>query len=240
MRKNMHAAWTPAGLVALAVLAILLIAAPVEAKFKAKVKSGPKAPSAPSVSMPHVPDAPKPQTDFDRALRIPRVNVSVTSQTRGYFQRIWDWLFGRRPAPAPTPAVAPATPAPRPAPVAPAPAPAPAPPSAVAVTPAAPGTAPVIVPVALPGAVPPAPGAQAALQDKEGKAPDKLPELPTVEPSKPEPVVKGYIVHLKNGRRIPTIHYEDKGRQVVIPWYGGTFGLSKSLIKRIEVVKENP
>lgn len=94
------------------------------------------------------------------------------------------------------------------------------------------------MPVALPPAAPSAPGAQATLQNKESEATDKPPEFPTVEPSKREPVVKGYIVHLKNGRRIPTVHYEDKGRQVVIPWYGGTFGLSKSLIKRIEVVKE--
>lgn len=239
MRTNMHAAWVRAGLVALAVLTTLLLAAPVEAKFKVKTKSTPNTPSAPSVSAPHVPDAPKVQTNtVETGLRIPQVNVSVTSRSRGFFQWIWDRVFGRKPAPAPTPAVAPVTPAPARAPVASTPTPVPVPPSAVTVAPAAPAKPPVIVPVALPAAAPSAPGAQATLQNKETEATDKLPEFPTVEPSKPEPVVKGYIVHLKNGRRIPTVHYEDKGRQVVIPWYGGSFGLSKALIKRIEVVKE--
>ncbi len=237
----MHAAWVRAGLVALAVLTTLLLAAPVEAKFKVKTKSSPKAPSAPSVSAPHVPDAPKVQTNtVETGLRIPQVNVSVTSRTRGFFQWIWDRVFGRKPAPAPTPAVAPVIPAPAPAPVASAPKPVSVRPTAVAGAPPAPASAPVpvVVPVALPAAAPSAPGAQATLQNKETEATDKLPEFPTVEPSKPEPVVKGYIVHLKNGRRIPTVNYEDKGRQVVIPWYGGSFGLSKALIKRIEVVKE--
>jgi hypothetical protein len=206
----------------------LLVAAPVEAKFKIKLKSTPKAASAPTVSKPHVPDAPNMQTRVETGPRIPHVNVSVTSQNRGFFQRIWDWLFGRKPAPAP------AAPAPAPAPVAPLT----ARPPAVGASPAAPATPPVIVPVAMPGAAPAAPTSSATAQGQD-KELERLPDL-TPPPPRPEPIVKGYIIHLKNGRRISTSYYQDKGNEVVIPQHGGTYGLSKSLIARIEVVKENP
>ncbi|HSD51110.1 MAG TPA: hypothetical protein VLG48_06840 [Candidatus Methylomirabilis sp.] len=209
------------GVVALAALAILLVAAPAEAKFKIKLKSTPKARSAPSVSKPHVPDAPNMQPSVETGPRLPRVNVALTSQSRGYFQRIWDWLFGRKPAPAAAPA-------------GPMPAPAPVPPSAVA----APATPPVILPVALPAAAPASPASSATAQSP-GKELENLPDL-TPPPPRPEPIVKGYIIHLKNGRRISTSYYQDKGNEVVIPQHGGTYGLSKSLVARIEVVKEYP
>jgi hypothetical protein len=92
------------------------------------------------------------------------------------------------------------------------------------------------MPVPVPSAAPasPAPIATAQAQGRELEA---LPDL-TPAPPRPEPVVKGYILHLKNGRRISTFHYEEKGGQIVIPQHGGTYGLSKSLISRIEVVKE--
>ncbi|MGE5850526.1 MAG: hypothetical protein ACM362_10395 [Candidatus Methylomirabilota bacterium] len=226
MHKRIRYAWVRFGVAALAVLAILLVAASAEAKFKVKLKSTPKARSAPSVSKPNVPDAPDMQPRLETGSRIPRLNVSLTSRGRGYFQRIWDWLFGRKPAPAP---------------VAPAPAPAPAAPVAarppgVAASPAAPATPPVIVPVGMPASAPASPASSPTAQGKEL---EKLPDL-TPPPPRPEPVVKGYILHLKNGRRISTFHYEDKGDQVVIPQHGGTYGLSKSLIARIEVVKEYP
>lgn len=227
MNKSTRSAWVRVGVATLAVLAIVLVAAPVEAKFKVKLKSTPKAPSAPSVSKPHVPDAPNMQTKVETGPRIPQVNVSVTSRNRGFFQRLLDWVFfWRRPAPAPV------APAPAPAPMAPLA----ARPPAVAVSPAAPATPPVIVPVALPAAAPSSPTSSATAQG-QGKELEKLPDL-TPSPPRPEPVVKGYILHLKNGRRISTFHYEDKGDQVIIPQHGGTYGLSKSLIARIEVVKE--
>jgi hypothetical protein len=96
----------------------------------------------------------------------------------------------------------------------------------------------VPVPVAVAATAPasPAPSATAQSQIKEL---EKLPDL-TPPPPRPEPIVKGYILHLKNGRRISTAYYQDKGNEVVIPDHGGTYGLSKSLIARIEVVKENP
>jgi len=229
MNKSIRSERVRIGVVALAGLAILLLAAPAEAKFKAKVKSTPKAPSAPSVSKPHVPDAPNMQTRVETGPRIPNVNVTVTSHNRGFLQRLLDWVFfWRRPAPAPV------APAPAPAPVAPLA----ARPPAVAVTPAAPATPPVILPVALPAAAPAASTSSATAQG-QGKELEKLPDLTPPIP-RPEPIVKGYIVHLKNGRRISTIHYEDKGNQIVIPQHGGTFGLSKSLVARIEVVKEYP
>ena len=229
MNKRMRAAWVRCGVVTLSVLAFLLLAAPVEAKFKVKIKSTPKAPSATSVSKSHVPDVPKLHTKVETGPRIPNMNVTVTSHNRGFFQRLFNWVFfWRRPAPAPAPAVAPMAPAPTPGPV---------PPPAVAVAPAAPATPPVVVPIALPAAAPVSPVARGAVQDQEqGK--EKAWEFPQVRAPKPEPIVKGYIVHLKNGRRISTIYYEDKGDQVVIPQHGGTFGLSKSLVARIEVVKE--
>lgn len=230
MNKSTRSAWVRVGVTALAVLASLLVAAPVEAKFKVKLKSTPKTHSAPSVSKPHVPDAPNMQTKVETGPRMPNVNVRVTSYNRGFLQRIWDWLFGRKPAPAP--AVAPGAPMPTPAPAAPLV----ARPPGVAVSPAAPATPPVIVPVAMPTAAPASPASSATAQGKEL---EKLPDL-TPPPPRPEPVVKGYILHLKNGRRISTFHYEDKGDQVIIPQHGGTYGLSKSLIARIEVVKENP
>ncbi len=225
MNKSMRAAWVRAGVVAGAVLVISLLAAPVEAKFKGKVKSTPKAASAPTVSKPHVPDAPNLQTKVETAPRIPNVNVTVTPQNRGFVQRIWDWMFGRRTAPAPGVAPTPVAPlAARPFPV--------------AAAPAAPVTSPVIVPVALPAVAPASPGAIATAQGQgKEKEIEKLPDF-TPPPPRPEPVVKGYILHLKNGRRISAIHYEEKGGQIVIPQHGGTFGLSKSLIARIEVVKE--
>jgi hypothetical protein len=228
MNKSRCAAWVRFGVAALAVLAILLVAAPVGAKFKVKLKSTPKAASAPSVSKPHVPDAPNMQTKVETGPRIPNVNVRVTSYNRGILQRIWDWLFGRKPAPAPV------APAPAPAPMAPLA----ARPTAVAVSPAAPATPPVIVPVAMPAAAPASPASSATAQG-QGKELEKLPDL-TPPPPRPEPIVKGYIIHLKNGRRISTSYYQDKGNEVVIPQHGGTYGLSKSLVARIEVVKENP
>ncbi len=232
MKKSTRSAWVRFGVAALAVLAILLVAAPVGAKFKVKLKSTPKAASAPSVSKPHIPDAPNMQTKVETGPRVPRVNISLTSQNRGFFQRIWDWLFGRKPAPAP--AVAPVSPTPTPGPAAPLA----ARPPAVAVSPAAPTTPPVIVPVAMPAAAPGSPPSSATAQG-QGKELEKLPDL-TPPPPRPEPIVKGYIIHLKNGRRISTSYYEDKGNEVVIPQHGGTYGLSKSLVARIEVVKENP
>ena len=222
MNKSMRAARVRTGVVAGAVLVLSLLAAPVDAKFKVKVKSTPKAASAPTVSKPHVPDAPNLQTKVEPGPRIPNVNVTVTPQNRGFVQRIWDWLFGRRPAPAPAVAPTPVAPlASRPFPV--------------AAAPAAPVPPPVVMPVALPAVAPASPGAPGTVKKQEK---EKELEFPTVQPSRPEPIIKGYIVHLKNGRRISTIHYEDKGDQVIIPQYGGTFGLSKSLIARIEIVKE--
>jgi hypothetical protein len=50
---------------------------------------------------------------------------------------------------------------------------------------------------------------------------------------------RGYILHLKNGSTIPVGFYQDKGDQVVIPQYGGSYGLSKSMIARIEEVKDD-
>jgi hypothetical protein len=232
MIKNIRFAWVRYAVAALAVLAILLVAPSAEAKFKVKLKSTPKARSAPSVSKPHVPDAPDVQTKVDTGSRIPRMNISLTSQNRGFFQRIWDWLFGRKPAP--TPAPAPVAPAPAPAPMAPAV----ARPPAVGVTPAAPAPPPVLVPVAMPAAAPAASASSATAQG-QGKELEKLPDL-TPPPPRPEPIVKGYIIHLKNGRRISTAYYQDKGNEVVIPQHGGTYGLSKSLVARIEVVKEYP
>jgi hypothetical protein len=232
MNKSTRSAWVRFGVAALAALAISQVAAPVEAASKVKLKSTPKAASTPSVSKPHVPDAPNMQTKVETGPRIPHVNVSVTSQDRRFFQRIWDWLFGRKPAPASSPA--PAAPAPAPAPLATVA----APPSAVAVTPAAPVRPPVAVPVPVPAAAPASPTPSPTAQG-QGKELEKLPDL-TPPPARPEPVVKGYILHLKNGRRISTFFYEDKGDQVVILQHGGTYGLSKSLIARIEVVKENP
>jgi hypothetical protein len=238
MSKNYNAPWVRAGIVAFAVLGILLLAGSAEAKSKLKLKSAPKTPTPSSVSTPHVPETPKPQTKAETGPRIPQVNVSVTSQSRGLFQRIWDWVFGRKPAPASAPG---SVPTPAVAPVASSPTLATVPPSAVVVAPAAPAKPPVIVPVAVPAATPASPAAPAAVTSREEK-PKKLEELefPTIQPKKPEPIVKGYILHLKNGRRISTFYYEDKGDQVVIPQHGGTYGLPKSLISRIEVVKENP
>lgn len=229
MIKRMGAAWVRAGSVALAVLAVSLLAAPVEAKGKLKPKSAPKPSPAPVVNKPplpsSVPDVPKVQTKLETGSRLPPLNVTLTPPRRGFFNRFFDWIFWwRRPAPVPASA---------PPPVAPVP----ASPPAVAVAPAAPATPPVVVPVALPLAAPASPVARGTIQSQEQEK-EKAWEFPQVRPPKPEPVVKGYIFHLKNGRRISTIHYEDKGDQVVIPQYGGTFGLSKALIARIEVVKE--
>jgi hypothetical protein len=227
MNKSTRCAWVRVGVAALAVLAILLVAAPVEAKFKVKLKSTPKAASAPSVSKPHVPDTPNMQTEVETGPRIPKVNVTMTSHNRGFFQRLLDWaFFWRRPAPTPV------APAPAPAPAAPLA----ARPPAVGVSPAAPATPPVILPVALPAAAPSSPASSATAQGKEKET---LPDL-TPPPPRPEPIVKGYIIHLKNGRRISTSYYQEKGNEVVIPQHGGTYGLSKSLVARIEVVKENP
>jgi hypothetical protein len=50
---------------------------------------------------------------------------------------------------------------------------------------------------------------------------------------------RGYLLHLKNGSTIPVWYYQDKGDQVVIPEYGGTYGLSKTMIARIEEVKDD-
>jgi len=227
MNTGRRDAWVRVGLVALAILVLLLLAAPVEAEFK--LKSSPKAAFAPWLSKPHVPDTPNLQTKVEPGPRIPDVNVTVTSHNRGFLQRLLDWVFfWRRPAPAPV------APAPAPAPAAPLA----ARPPAAAVSPAAPAAPPAIVPVAVPAAAPLSSTSSATAQS-QGKELEKLPDL-TPPPPRPEPIVKGYILHLKNGRRISTFHYEDKGDQVVIPQHGGTYGLSKSLIARIEVVKENP
>jgi hypothetical protein len=230
MNQSTRSAWVGFGVATLLVLAISAVAAPGEAASKVKLKSTPKAAPTPPVSKPHLPDASTMQTKVEPAPRIPQVNISVTSQNRGVFQRIWDWLFGRKPAPASSPS--PAAPAPAPfATVA-------APPSAVAATPASPMRPPIAVPVpvAVAATAPasPAPSATAQSQIKEL---EKLPDL-TPPPPRPEPIVKGYILHLKNGRRISTAYYQDKGNEVVIPDHGGTYGLSKSLVARIEVVKE--
>lgn len=233
MSTRMQAAWVRVGLLALAVLALLLFAAPVEAKFKLKPKSAPKPSPARVVDkspLPSsVPDAPKVQTKLESDSRIPFLNIRVTPPRRGFLNRLYDWIFWWR-RPAPVPASAPAS---APPPVAPVP----ASPPAVAVAPAAPVTPPVIVPVAVPAAAPASSGTPGTAKSQEK---EKRLEFPTVQPDQPELVVKGYIVHLKNGRRITTIHYEDKGDQVIVPQYGGSIGLSKSLIARIEVVKGNP
>jgi hypothetical protein len=50
---------------------------------------------------------------------------------------------------------------------------------------------------------------------------------------------RGYVLHLKNGSAILVGFYLDKGDQVVIPQYGGSYGLSRSMIARIEEVKDD-
>jgi hypothetical protein len=94
-----------------------------------------------------------------------------------------------------------------------------------------------VVPVTLPSATPSALGVQgsgpAPGQEKEGQA-----NTPPAWQTRPAPIIKGYVLHLTNGRRISVAHYQEKGDEIVIPQRAGTFGLSKSMITRIEEVKE--
>lgn len=229
MKTGMHPPRHRGAVVAFGVLAaLLLVVSPVEARFKIKIRSTPKSPSAPSVSKPHVPsptpEAPKALSKVDAGRSASAPQVSVAPQSRGFFDRILDWVLWRRPAPAPV----------APAPVAPAPA---APPPVVAAAPAPPATAPVVVPVALPAAAPSTLGAQGSGpgQEKERQA-----NTPPAWQTRHAPVIKGYILHLTNGGRVSVAHYQEKGDEIVIPQRSGTFGLSKSMIARIEEVKEEP
>jgi hypothetical protein len=69
--------------------------------------------------------------------------------------------------------------------------------------------------------------------------------LPTPPPRAParssrrEATARGYAIHLKNGNMIPVPIYEDTGDEIVIAVYGGSYGLSKSLIARIEEIRDD-
>lgn len=225
-----HAPRHRSTLVAFGVLAALLVVAPpVEARFKFKIRSTPKSSSAPSVSKPHVPsptpEAPKALSKVNAGGSVSGPEVSVTLQRRGFFDRILDWVFWRRPAPAPAPvAPAPATPSPVPVP-------------AVAAAPTLPAKTPTIVPVALPPVAHSSFGAQGG---DPGKEKEQQANTPPAWQTRPTPVIKGYILHLTNGGRVSVAYYQEKGDEVVIPQHSGTFGLSKSMIARIEEVKEEP
>jgi hypothetical protein len=100
-------------------------------------------------------------------------------------------------------------------------------------------------------AQPPVPGPLVAVP-APAAAPTPVPApvvpvvLPAPDPAAPVPgwrrqvwSPRGYVLHLKNGSAIPVGFYQDKGDQVVIPQYGGSYGLSKSMIARIEEVKDD-
>jgi len=230
MKTGTHPPRHRSAVVAFGVLAaLLLVDPPAEARFKIKLPSMPRPRSAPSVSKPHVPsptpEAPKALSRVEAGRSVSAPQVSVAPQSRGFFDRILDWVFWRRPAPVPV-APAPAAPSPTPPPV-------------VAAAQAPPTKAPNVVPVTLPSATPSALGVQGSSpapgQEKEGQA-----NTPPAWQTRPAPIIKGYVLHLTNGRRISVAHYQEKGDEVVIPQRSGTFGLSKSMIARIEEVKEEP
>lgn len=230
MNKRTHPPWERGAVLAFGILAALLLTvAPVEARFKIRLRSTPKSPSAPVVSRPHVP-SPAPSVPKAQAnkLEVGRVasapQFSVASQDRGFFQRILDWILWRRPAPAPavTPALA--------SPVAAAPSP-PAPP-VVAAAPAPPSA-----PLLAPGTLAPVAPFPLRVPDTAGGQ-EKQPNAVQTLHTQRTPVIKGYILHLTNGRTIPVAHYEEKGGEVVIPQRAGSFGLSRSSITRIEEVRE--
>lgn len=203
-----------------AVLAVLMFAVgPVEARFKIKFRSSPKPPTVPPVSKIHVPspssNLPKPQAKLETGRPLPSPQVSVAPPSRGFFQRFFDWLLWRRSAPAPAPVV--------PAPVAP---------PAVAARPA-PATPPVVLPVALPAVAPSPPAAQSPGPSTEGHT-NSFP----AQDNPPAPRIKGYILHLTNGRTIRTPYFHEKGGQVVIPEQAGSYGLSRALVARIEELRE--
>lgn len=214
MNKWVQSSWGRGAGLTVGVLTVLLLApGPVEARFKIKFRSSPKAPSAPTVSKPHVPspssNLPKPHTKVETGRPLPGPQVSVAPPSRGFFQRMFDWILWRRPAPAPAPV-----------------APAPAAPPVVAAKPA-PATPPLVLPVALPAVASSPPAAQGA-----GNTPPAL-------DSPPAPRIKGYVLHLTNGRSIRVPFFQEKGGQLVIPEQAGSYGLSKSLVARIEELRED-
>jgi len=210
-----------------ALACLLATATPADAKFKVSLRSTPKSAPAPSAPKPHAPaSAPGARkgpgkVDVAEPSIVPDVHVTVRS--RGFFDRLMDWLLWRRPAPA-APSIA-QPPVARPVAAVPAPATTPTPVPAPVV--------PVVLPAPGPAAPVPAGTVQAEEKDK-GTTGAPVPGWRRQEWS-----ARGYVLHLKNGSAIPVGFYQDKGDQVVIPQYGGSYGLSKSMIARIVEVKDD-
>jgi hypothetical protein len=233
-----------AGLIFMAACAIVGLAGPAgEARVKIpRISSLPKphsvpvpnphVPSAPSKPV-HMPAAPKPAINLSTAKGAPSAATGAPA-SRGFFRRTWDWVLG---SPAPAPAAQTPTPAPA-ASAAPAGqaagaqqdkdqrrASAPGAPSATAAAAGATGSANLAAALDQ---------FSAKWQPDAGRGKENpgqgSPARNEAETAKPA----GYILHLTNGRSLSVAGYEEKGDQIQIAQWQGTFAFPKSLVARIE------
>lgn len=247
--------WSRVVLAAVVVVGIVTLSVPsVEARARVRSRSGSSLSSAPSVSKPHVPsrapDAAKPHVASPGGSSVSLSVPSVPADNRGMFRRFWDTLLGRTPPPAPAPApqvAQSATGAGRLSSARGAAAgvglagaeqaagqPAHGQPAVAALggNPSLLGaTAGAVAGSMLPASADPSADKAAA----EARA--RIDRQASLGPRKQEATPRtpnGYILHLTNGRSVSVAAYEEKGDQLVIPWQGGSFGLHKLDIARIE------
>lgn len=224
--QSIRRAWgAAAGLGVLACL--LLTASPADAKHKTKLpdtRNSAPAPCTPQAHPTTTPlDAFKASTKADPARPSATPEAPVNNRSRGFFARMLDWALWGKPAPAQVQAT------PQAPPQVPSVAPGSGPPAAQARPPRPSVSVPA--PVAEPEiawlSVPVAPAVLSG-----------VPPRVRARPNRQEVSVRGYVIHLKNGNRIPVAIYEDTKDEVVIAQYGGSYGLSKSLVARIEEVRD--
>jgi len=225
--QSIRRAWgAAAGLGVLACL--LLTASPADAKHKTKLPDTRNSAPTPCTTQAHptisAPDASKASTKADPARPSTAPEAPVNNRSRGFFARMLDWVLWGKPAPA-----------------------------QVRATPQAPPQVPSLAPGSVPPAAqarPPRPSVSVPARVAEPElawlsvpvAPAVLSGVPPrvrARPNRQEVSVRGYVIHLNNGNRIPVALYEDTKDEVVIAQYGGSYGLPKSLVARIEEVRDD-